>query len=117
MSNTREAIYIGIRGTVLALDRSNGVEMWRTPLKGSDFVNVILDGDKAVATTKGEVDCLDSTTGGILWSNGLSGLGRGLVTVATANSPFGSVLPNAEKRRRDQEAAAAAASSAAAGCS
>jgi hypothetical protein len=39
-------------------------------------------------------------------------LGRGLVTVATANSQLGSVVPSAEKKRRDQEAAAAASTAA-----
>jgi outer membrane protein assembly factor BamB len=86
MPESRDAIYIGIRGTVLALDRSRGVEIWRADLKGSDFVNVVLDGDRVLAATKGEVFCLDSTTGKILWNNELKGLGRGLMTVVTANS-------------------------------
>ena len=109
MSKSREAIYVGIRGTVLALDRSSGTEMWRADLKRADFVNIVLDGDRVLAATKGELFCLDSTTGKILWNNELRGLGRGLMTVATANSPFGSVVPNVGKKRRDDEAAAGAA--------
>ena len=39
-------IYIGIAGTVVALDRATGAEVWRSDLKGNDFVNVALqDGD------------------------------------------------------------------------
>ena len=38
----REAVYVGIRGTVLALDSSNGTEMWRSDLKQGDFVNVVV---------------------------------------------------------------------------
>jgi outer membrane protein assembly factor BamB len=108
MAKARDLIYIGVRGTVLGLDRSTGVEIWRADLKGSDFVNVVLDGDRVIATTKGELFCLDSNTGERLWTNELRGLGRGLVTVATASSPLGSALPPAEKKRREQEAAAAA---------
>ena len=35
-------IYIGIAGTVVALDRTTGTEVWRSDLKGNDFVNVAL---------------------------------------------------------------------------
>jgi len=93
---------------VLALDRNTGVEMWRADLKGSDFVNVIVDGDGILAATKGEIFCLDCVTGRTIWRNELRGLGRGLITVATGRSPLASFLPLAEKRRRDEEAAAAA---------
>jgi outer membrane protein assembly factor BamB len=109
MAKSREAIYVGIRGTVLALDRSSGAEMWRADLKRGDFVNVVLDLDVVLAATKGELFCLDSATGKIQWNNQLKGLGRGLMTVVTANSPFGSVVPNVAKKRRDDEAAAGAA--------
>jgi outer membrane protein assembly factor BamB len=109
MSKSREAIYVGIRGTVLALDRSSGAEMWRADLKKGDFVNIVLDGDVLLAATKGELFCLDSTTGKVLWKNELKGLGRGLMTVATADSPFGSVVPNVAKKLRDDAAAAGAA--------
>ena len=105
----REAIYIGIRGTVLALDRSNGAEIRRADLRGSDFVNVVLDGDRVLAATKGELFCLDSTTGKILWNNELKGLGRGLMTIVTISSPISSIVPNVAKKRRDDEAAAGAA--------
>lgn len=114
MPVNREVIYVGIRGTVAALDRNTGAELWRSDLKGLDFVNVVLDGDRVLAATKGELFCLDAITGRILWNNELKGLGRGLMTVATANAPFGSVAPNAEKKRRD-DAAAAGAGAAAAG--
>jgi len=109
MPKSRDAIYVGLAGTVLALDRATGAEIWRAGLKGADFVNVVLDGDRVLAATKGELFCLDSTTGQILWNNGLRGLGRGLMTVATANSPYGSAMPGVDKKRRDDEAAAGAA--------
>ena len=105
-----EVIYLGIKGTVIALNRATGEELWRTKLKGSDFVNVVLDGNQLYATTKGEIFCLDTTTGEPRWHNKLSGLGLGLISIAT---PSGSqVLTAQEKRQRDAAAAAAAAASA-----
>lgn len=100
-------IYLGIRGTVVALDRATGNELWRTELKGADFVNVVIDGGQLYATAKGEIFCIDAATGDLLWHNKLSGLGLGLVSIAT---PSGSqVLSAQEKRRRDQAAVAATA--------
>jgi outer membrane protein assembly factor BamB len=106
MPDTCDVIYIGIAGTVLALDRTTGDELWRAALKGKEFVNVVLDGDRVLAATRGELFCLDSTSGLILWNNELRGLGRDLMTVASANSPFGSKVPCVERKRRDDMAAA-----------
>lgn len=103
-------IYLGINGTVIALDRSTGIEVWRTTLKGSDFVNVVLDGELIYATTKGEIFCLKALTGEPVWHNTLSGMGRGLICIAPASG--NQVLSAQEKRRRDQEAASAAAGAA-----
>ena len=55
-------IFIGICGSVVALDRSNGEEVWRCSLKGADFVNVVLYGGDLFATAKGELFCLDPAT-------------------------------------------------------
>jgi PQQ-like domain len=95
-------IFIGIAGTVLALDRATGREVWRTKLKGSDFANVaLLDGD-LYATAGGEIFCLDPSTGNLRWKNPLKGLGLGLVTIAAPESQQASVM--GEKRRLDQAA-------------
>jgi outer membrane protein assembly factor BamB len=74
---------------------------------------VVLDGDRVLATTKGELFCLEAATGQLLWRNELKGMGRGLVSIATANSPTGSALLPAEKKRRDEQAAAAGAAASA----
>ncbi|HEX3356889.1 MAG TPA: PQQ-binding-like beta-propeller repeat protein, partial [Tepidisphaeraceae bacterium] len=78
-------LYLGIKGTVIALDRRTGAEQWRTPLKGMEFVNLSLDDDSLFATARGEVFCLDPRTGRILWNNPLKGLGWGLITIAGTN--------------------------------
>jgi outer membrane protein assembly factor BamB len=101
----QNVIFIGIKGTVVALDRATGEAVWMTELKGWDFVNLVIDGDNLYATTKGEIFCLDPRTGELRWHNRLRGLGHGLVTIATANG--GQTVSMAEKRRRDQTAAAA----------
>lgn len=108
MANIQDTIYTGIKGTVLALDRATGAEIWRTELKGSGFVNLTLDGEQLVATTKGEVFCLDAATGQLRWNSTLSGLGLGLVSIVTSRAPNSSFL-NAEKIVQDQQAAAASA--------
>jgi putative pyrroloquinoline-quinone binding quinoprotein len=106
MAAQTNLVFGGIKGKVVALDRSTGTEVWRTDLKGSDFVNLVLDNGDLFATTKGRLYRLDPDTGNVLWCNELPGLGWGIVTLAGASQ----VAASAEKRRRDAQAAAAAAS-------
>ncbi len=102
-------IYLGIKGTVIALDADTGTQLWATHLEGSDFVNVVLDGDQLYGATHGEVFCLDPKTGAHRWHNPLKGFGWGLVTIATENSAENALLTVlAEKRRQEQQASAAA---------
>jgi outer membrane protein assembly factor BamB len=103
-------VFIGIAGTVVALDRATGTEIWRSPLKGGDFVNVALQGGELYATAKGELFCLDPSTGHIRWNNPLKGFGTGLMTIATPGTQQAVVM--GEKKRRDDEAAAAASTAA-----
>ena len=87
------------------LDRNTGRELWRTPLKGWDFVNLTLDDTDLFATTKGEIFCLDPSTGKIRWNNPLKGLGLGLATIATANNT--TALSQQLRRQKQQQSAAA----------
>ena len=99
-------LFIGIRGTVLAIDRTTGKEVWTSSLKGAEFVNVVLDSGQLFAGSKGRLYRLDPATGHILWENGLAGMGWGLVSIAQAAD--GNLMAMEEKRRRDEEATAAA---------
>ena len=36
---SQNLLFIGIAGNVVALDRTTGTEVWRSELKGNDFVN------------------------------------------------------------------------------
>lgn len=100
-------LFIGVKGTAMALDRATGQTVWTAPLKGSDFVNVAMEGGDLYATTKGEIYCLDPATGQARWHNALPGYGRGLISIASAGG--GQSVLFREKQRRDEEAAAAAA--------
>lgn len=101
----KNLLFVGIKGTAVALDRESGREMWRTPLKGSDLVNLVLDGEELYAATKGELFRLDPRSGRILWNNDMPGLGWGMMTIgAAAGVQQAAIL--AEKQRRDQQAAA-----------
>jgi outer membrane protein assembly factor BamB len=102
----RDMIFIGIGGYAVALDRATGSEVWRTKLKGSDFVNVAVDGRDVFASSRGRLYCLDSSTGTIRWENELKGLGWGLVSIAGTGA-----VTAAEAERRQRAAHAAAASS------
>lgn len=110
---TSDLIFIGIRGSVVALNRATGAQEWATHLKGYSFVNVVLEDDRVIATCYGEVFCLDALNGGSLWHNPLKGFGMGLATIATDQNPGSGFAPvMAEKRRRDQQAAASGAAAA-----
>jgi outer membrane protein assembly factor BamB len=112
---TSDLIFIGIKGSVLALYRDTGQQAWATRLKGMDFVNILLEEGKVLATCCGEIFCLDALSGRALWHNPLKGYGRGLATMATSDNPGRSNASAAsEKHRRDAETAAAGAAVAAA---
>jgi outer membrane protein assembly factor BamB len=98
-----DLVFVGIKGSVVALDRSSGQQVWVTPLKGSDFVNVVVQNGVILASCHGEVYCLDPLTGNGLWHNPLKGFGVGLATIATeGNVENGNAALMAEKRRLDE---------------
>jgi outer membrane protein assembly factor BamB len=107
---TAQLVFVGIKGSVVALNRATGQQVWATHLKGSDFVNVVLHNGAVLASCRGEVFCLDPSTGSGMWHNPLKGFGTGLATIATEhNLEHGNATVLAEKRRQDEAAAAAAA--------
>lgn len=110
---TAQLVFVGIKGSAVALNRATGQQVWATHLKGSDFVNVVLRNGAVLASCHGELFCLDPLTGIGMWHNPLKGFGTGLATLAAEPSRGGgSEAALAEKRRRDEEAAAYAAAAA-----
>ena len=112
---TSDLVYVGIKGSVIALNRATGEQVWLTHLKGSDFVNVLVEDGKIFASCYDEVYCLDPLTGQGLWHNRLKGMGTGLATIATDDS-LRSTLTTvlAEKGRRDEQVASSAGAAASA---
>jgi outer membrane protein assembly factor BamB len=107
---TAQLVFIGIKGSVVALNRATGQQVWATHLKGPDFVNVVLEDGADLASCRGEIFCLDPLTGVRMWHNPLKGFGTGLAAIATEHHAGSGTVPVlAEKRRRDEEAAASAA--------
>jgi outer membrane protein assembly factor BamB len=103
MAARAEMIFVGIKGSVIGIERSTGATKWTTNLVGSDFVNVTtMDGD-LFASSRGRLYRLDPASGDITWCNELPGMGWGLMTIASASQ----TAPSAEKKRRDDAAAAA----------
>ena len=115
---TQELLFVGIKDVVIALRPADGVEVWRTKLKGGDFVTVLWDGEKLFAANNGEVFRLDPASGTIIWENPMKGLRKGVVSLAVqraatpSSSPYETIA--AQKRREAAAAGAAAASGAAA---
>ena len=110
---TSDLVFIGIKGSVVALNRATGEQVWATHLKGSDFVNIVVQNEAVLASCYGEVFRLDPLTGTGLWHNPLKGFGTGLAAIATeGNWGTGNAPVIAEKRRRDEQAAAAASTAA-----
>lgn len=111
--NVSDMVFVGIKGSVIALDRATGQQVWATHLKGSDFVNVVLDDDVILATTYGEIFCLNAANGTGLWHNKLKGLGMGLSTIATSagSATGGTLMGNAEAIREEERRRRAAAAS------
>ena len=107
---TSELVFVGIGGRVVALHRTTGEQVWVRPLKGSDFVNILVTGESLFATCYGEIFCLDLLTGDVLWHNRLKGFGIGLATIATTEGALQALTAAlAEKHNRDRQAAASAA--------
>lgn len=110
---TKGAVYAGIRGHVVAIDKATGSELWRTKLKGMDFVHVTTDGARLFASTRGEAWCLDPTTGTVLWHNPLKGLGYGIVSLLPAGGApapgVAEIAASVAERRRQAAASGAAA--------
>ena len=76
-----QTVFVGTKGSVTAINKSDGREIWRTALKGASYVMLAFDGNQIYAHTGGHLFCLDKISGEILWENDLPGLGYGLATL------------------------------------
>lgn len=97
-------VYVGIKGTIAAIDRRTGEEAWRTELKGYGFVVICVEEDTIVAYSGGHLFGIDPVNGDILWENELKGLGYGLATVTGRFSPNGAQIEQALQANQAQQA-------------
>jgi len=109
-------VYVGIKGSVVALDRATGAQRWQAKLKGSGFVALHRDDRHLYATASGEIFCLDPATGTVVWHNPLKGMGLGLASMlsdaaylAGQTESSTTYVSVAEEMRRRQAAQAASA--------
>ena len=71
-------VFVGIKGSVTALDERTGERVWQSYLRTEDYVSVLWDGQSLFASNSGEVWRIDPKNGNEIWHNQLKGLGRGL---------------------------------------
>jgi outer membrane protein assembly factor BamB len=109
---TSDLLFIGIKGSVVALNRATGERVWATHLKGADFVSVVVHEGTVLASCCGEVFCLDSGTGNARWHDPLKGFGRGLASIAIEGCTGSGTAAALVAKRRAEEAAAGAAAAA-----
>ena len=80
-----DSLYLGIRGHVVRVRKRDGEELWRTKLKASSYVNVVVEPDGVYAYTNGILYALDALNGTIRWQNDLPRLGYSHAIIASAN--------------------------------
>lgn len=103
-------VYIGVKAHVVAIDKNDGRTLWQTKLKGGvvsgdRFVSLLVEKGRVYAHSYGELFCLESETGRILWQNPLDGLGYDIVSIASDGGSTS--LPSAMEYRRGKQAAEA----------
>ena len=78
-------LFVGIKGSVVALKREDGEIAWSTPLpRGAGLVPLIVEDGFVFAASSGEVSCLEARTGKLVWHNKLKGYGTSYATFAGA---------------------------------
>jgi outer membrane protein assembly factor BamB len=100
----KNILVLGVKGSVVAVNKTTGVQLWTTHLKSSQFVSVAADHSHVYAHTHGELFCLQLQTGAHVWQNNLPGLGYGAASLVLPGLPA-SADPLFEKRRQDDDAA------------
>lgn len=96
MASSARSLFIGIGGTVLAIDPTDGHEIWRRKLASHSFMTILERGEWIFAGVGGELFCLDAVSGQLLWSNHLKGLGVGLITFGSSPENAGEATAQAE---------------------
>jgi outer membrane protein assembly factor BamB len=75
-------IALALRARLSCLDAAGGRVAWTTEQMDGD--TLLVDGNRVFIGGGGEVQCLDATTGKLLWRDGFEGMGLGQVAIAVA---------------------------------
>lgn len=103
-------LYVGVRGRVVCLRKSDGKEIWRTKLpKHTDITTVLVEQEIVFAATSGIVFALNSRTGVIQWQNNLKASGRVCILGNEAQAGVAAAIQAAQAAAASGAAAAAAA--------
>ena len=82
-------LFVAIGNCVLRIRKSDGSEVWRTPLQGrlsGGLITLAVESDAIYASAKGQLYRLHPDTGDILWESELPKLGRGPVLISTVDN-------------------------------
>lgn len=115
---TSDILYVGVKAHVVAVDKTTGVTLWQTKLKGGmvsgdRFVSLLVQDGRVFAHTYGELFCLDRETGAILWKNELAGLSYDIATLASEGVGISSasMMAALKKKKSSEDAASTVATS------
>jgi outer membrane protein assembly factor BamB len=107
--NAQHVILIGVKHSVSAVSKADGLVLWTTKLPGGlggDFVTVACDGERVFAHSSGQLFCLDLQNGRVLWTNELPGYGYGLASICVPGLVSGPDAAAVRAVKARQEAAA-----------
>jgi outer membrane protein assembly factor BamB len=79
-----DTVLIGVQGHVASIKKETGELSWKTHIAGGfgdAFVSLASDGTFIFAHTRGKLFCLDASSGELLWTNDLPGLGYGIASI------------------------------------
>ena len=82
----KNLVYLGMKAYVVCINVLTGQEVWRSKIKRSQLISVIVEERVVIAYSRGHLFGLDRTSGELLWENTLPGLGYGYCFLATENS-------------------------------
>ncbi len=91
---TTNFIYLGIKAHVVCVDILTGAEIWRTKIKRSQIISIVVEENTIVAHAGGQLYGIEKRSGKVIWNNNLTGLGYGYCFLATENSDSSSLMNN-----------------------
>lgn len=106
-------VFLGFNSYVTALDRDTGEIVWKwvSPEGSSDYVSLLLDGDRLIVSVEGYTYCLNPLSGEQVWANALKGFGTGIPTLVSSRGTSSLGAAAAETLAAQRRRAASSSSS------